>query len=182
MAFPAGTVSERNWDYRYTWIRDAAFTIYGFARIGLTEEADRFMDWLIKRIHEANADGSLQTVYGIDGRKDLEVKILDHLEGYRNSRPVRVGNEAYKQLQLDIYGELMDAVYLYNKYETPISYNLWVGLRRLINWLCELAAERWRHLGSAFRTAAFPLLQSHVLDRVGSRASTGRQTLLSRRS
>ena len=63
---------ERNWDYRYTWIRDAAFTIYGFARIGLAEEAGRFMDWLINRIHEPNPDGSLQTVYGIDGRKDLE--------------------------------------------------------------------------------------------------------------
>jgi GH15 family glucan-1,4-alpha-glucosidase len=128
---------ERNWDYRFTWIRDAAFTIYGFARIGFTEEAGRFMDWLINRIHEANTDGSLQTVYGIDGRKNLETTILNHLDGYRGSRPVRVGNEAYQQLQLDIYGELMDAVYLYNKYGTPISYNLWRGLRRLINWLCD---------------------------------------------
>ncbi len=130
----------RNWDYRYTWIRDAAFTIYGFARIGLTEEAGRFMDWLIKRIQEPGPDGSLQTVYGIDGRKDLDVEILDHLDGHQESRPVRVGNDAYKQLQLDIYGELMDAVYLYNKYGTQISYDLWVGLRRIINWLC----DNWR--------------------------------------
>ena len=120
----------RNWDYRYTWIRDAAFTIYGFARIGLAEEAGRFMDWLVHRIAEPNPDGSLQTVYGIDGRKNLDDEILDHLEGYRGSRPVRIGNDAYKQLQLDIYGELMDAVYLYNKYGNPISYDLWVGLRR----------------------------------------------------
>ena len=82
---------ERNWDYRYTWIRDAAFTIYGFARIGLTEEAGRFMDWLIKRIQEPNPDGSLQTVYRIDGRKDLHDKILDHLDGYRGSRPSASG-------------------------------------------------------------------------------------------
>ena len=95
------------------------------------------MDWLINRIHDANPDGSLQTVYRIDGQKDLTDKILDHLDGYRQSRPVRVGNDAYKQLQLDIYGELMDAVYLYNKYGSPISYDLWVGLRRLINWLCD---------------------------------------------
>jgi len=127
----------RNWDYRYTWIRDAAFTIYGFARIGLAEEAGRFMDWLIDRIQDHNPDGSLQTVYGIDGRKNLTDRILDHLDGYRGSRPVRVGNDAYTQLQLDIYGELMDAVYLYNKYGTPISYDLWVGLRRLINWVCD---------------------------------------------
>ena len=128
---------ERNWDYRYTWIRDAAYTIYGFARIGLAEEASRFMDWLIDRIHDANPDGSLQTMYRVDGQKDLTDKVLDHLEGYRQSRPVRVGNDAYKQLQLDIYGELMDAVYLYNKHASPISYDLWVGLRRLINWLCD---------------------------------------------
>jgi GH15 family glucan-1,4-alpha-glucosidase len=131
---------ERNWDYRYTWIRDAAFTIYGFARIGLAEEAGRFMDWLISRIHEPNPDGSLQTVYRIDGGHDLDDNILDHLDGYRGSRPVRIGNEAHQQLQLDIYGELMDAVYLYNKYGTPISYKLWVGLRRLINWVC----DNWR--------------------------------------
>jgi GH15 family glucan-1,4-alpha-glucosidase len=132
--FVGGT---RNWDYRYTWIRDAAFTIYGFARIGLAEEAGRFMDWLIDRIQDPNPDGSLQPVYGIDGQKNLTDRILEHLDGYRDSRPVRVGNDAYKQLQLDIYGELMDAVYLYNKYGTPISYDLWVGLRRLINWLCD---------------------------------------------
>ena len=127
----------RNWDYRYTWIRDAAFMIYGFARIGLAEEATRFMDWLIGRIQDPGPDGSLQTVYGIDGRKNLDETILAHLDGYRESRPVRAGNDAYRQLQLDIYGELMDAVYLYNKYGSPISYDLWTGLRRLINWLCD---------------------------------------------
>ena len=121
----------RNWDYRYTWIRDAAFTIYGFARIGLADEASHFMDWLIARIHEPHPDGSLQTVYGIDGRKDLNVHILDHLQGYRRSKPVRIGNDAYKQLQLDIYGELMDAVYLYNKYGSPISYHLWGWSKKL---------------------------------------------------
>src|SRR5437867_1659270 len=136
-SLPESIGGERNWDYRYTWIRDAAFTIYGFARIGLAEDAGRFMDWLISRIHDANPDGSLQTVYRIDGQKDLADKVLDHLDGYRQSRPVRVGNDAHKQLQLDIYGELMDAVYLYNKYGSPISYELWVGLRRLINWLCD---------------------------------------------
>src|SRR4029077_11734419 len=98
----------RNWDYRYTWIRDAAFTIYSLLRIGLTEEASAFMGWLDARCSEATREEGLQIVYGIDGRRDLTEVTLDHLEGYRGSRPVRVGNGAVDQLQLDIYGELMD--------------------------------------------------------------------------
>ncbi len=127
----------RNWDYRYTWIRDAAFTLYGLLRIGFTEEAQNFMGWLEARCHELNPDGSLQIMYGIDGRHTLTESTLDHLEGYRGSKPVRIGNGAYDQLQLDIYGALMDSVYLYNKYGTPISFDLWCGLRRLVNWVCD---------------------------------------------
>lgn len=140
-ALPETLGGERNWDYRYTWIRDAAFTIYGLLRIGFTEEAAKFMQWLEARSHELNDDGSLQIMYGIDGRHTLTEETLDHLEGYRGSRPVRIGNGAYNQLQLDIYGELMDSVYLYNKYGAPISYDLWTELRRLINWLC----DNWHH-------------------------------------
>jgi len=136
-SLPEGIGGVRNWDYRYTWIRDASFTLYGLLRIGFTEAAGRFMDWLGARIHELNPDGSLQIMYGIDGRHELNEETLDHLEGYRRSRPVRIGNGAYNQLQLDIYGELMDSVYLYNKYGNPISYDLWVGLRRLVNWVCD---------------------------------------------
>jgi GH15 family glucan-1,4-alpha-glucosidase len=128
---------ERNWDYRYTWIRDAAFTLYGLLRIGFTEEAAQFMKWLEQRCREHNPDGSLQVMYGIDGRHQLTEEILDHLEGYQGSAPVRIGNGAYDQLQLDIYGELMDSVYLYNKYGEPISYDLWIHLRQLLNWVCE---------------------------------------------
>ena len=76
-------------------------------------------------------------MYGIDGRADLTEETLNHLEGYRGSRPVRIGNAAHQQLQLDIYGELMDAVYLYNKYAQPVTYDAWTHLRRLIDWLCE---------------------------------------------
>lgn len=135
-SLPEGIGGERNWDYRYTWIRDAAFTLYGLMRIGFTEEAEKFMEWIENRCEELNPDGTLQIVYGIDGRHVLTEETLDHLEGYRQSRPVRIGNEAYQQLQLDIYGELMDSVYLYNKYGTPISYELWTQLRKLINWVC----------------------------------------------
>jgi GH15 family glucan-1,4-alpha-glucosidase len=136
-SLPEGIGGERNWDYRYTWIRDAAFTLYGLLRIGFTEEAEGFMGWLEDRCYEPKPDGLLQLMYGIDGRTDLTEETLSHLEGYKGSRPVRVGNGAYDQLQLDIYGELMDAVYLYNKYGDPIWYELWTHLRGLIDWVCD---------------------------------------------
>ncbi|HEX2225860.1 MAG TPA: glycoside hydrolase family 15 protein [Candidatus Binatia bacterium] len=135
-SLPETLGGSRNWDYRYTWIRDAAFTLYGLMRIGFTEEAARFMSWLEARCHELEPDGSLHLMYGIDGRHVSTEETLDHLEGYKGSGPVRIGNNAHKQVQLDIYGELMDSVYLYNKYATPISYDLWTELRRLINWVC----------------------------------------------
>jgi GH15 family glucan-1,4-alpha-glucosidase len=136
-SLPETLGGSRNWDYRYTWIRDAAFTLYGLMRIGFTEEAARFMSWLEARCHELEPDGSLHLMYGIDGRHVSIEETLDHLEGYKGSRPVRIGNNAHNQVQLDIYGELMDSVYLYNKYATPISYDLWTELRRLINWVSE---------------------------------------------
>jgi GH15 family glucan-1,4-alpha-glucosidase len=136
-SLPEAIGGERNWDYRYTWIRDAAFTLYALLRIGFTEEAASFMHWIENRCHEMEADGSLNIMYGIDGRHDLREETLAHLEGYRGSSPVRIGNGAYDQLQLDIYGELMDSVYLYNKYGSPISYDLWRYLRRLTNWVCD---------------------------------------------
>jgi GH15 family glucan-1,4-alpha-glucosidase len=131
---------ERNWDYRYTWIRDASFTLYGLIRLGYTEEAAAFMKWLEARCTQCSPEGTLQIMYGIDGRSDLTESPLPHLEGYMKSSPVRIGNGAYNQLQLDIYGELMDAVYLYNKYGELVSYDLWKTLVRSIDWVC----ENWR--------------------------------------
>jgi GH15 family glucan-1,4-alpha-glucosidase len=131
---------ERNWDYRYTWIRDASFTIYALLRLGYTTEATAFMRWIEARCQDANPDGSLQTVYGIDGRRGLDEQVLPHLAGYRGSQPVRIGNDAYRQLQLDIYGELMDSVYLYDKFGSPISSVLWESIIRLIDWVC----RNWR--------------------------------------
>jgi len=135
-SLPEKIGGERNWDYRYSWIRDSSFTVYALLRIGLTDEADRFMEWLKLLCSGLRDGGSLQTVYGIDGRRELREETLDHWEGYKGSRPVRIGNGAYAQVQLDIYGELMDAAYLYNKYRNPISSELWDDLRRVADWVC----------------------------------------------
>ena len=138
-SLPEGIGGQRNWDYRYTWIRDAAFSLYGLLRLGFTEEAEAFMGWLSDRYRESagRGDGPLQIMYCIDGRPDMEEQVLDHLEGYRGSRPVRVGNGAATQLQLDTYGELIDSVYLYNKYGQPISYDDWSALVAIVEWICD---------------------------------------------
>jgi GH15 family glucan-1,4-alpha-glucosidase len=137
-SLPEGIGGVRNWDYRYTWIRDAAFTLYALLRIGFTEEAIAFKGWLEQRWREKiGSQGPLQLMYGIDGRADLTEEELPHLEGYRGSRPVRIGNGAHDQLQLDIYGELMDSVYLFNKYATPVGYDGWLRLRGLVDWVCD---------------------------------------------
>lgn len=135
-SLPEDLGGERNWDYRYTWIRDASFTVYALLRLGYTSEAAAFNRWIEDRCGELNPDGSLQIMYAIDGRHELTERTLGHFEGYMGSKPVRIGNGAFDQLQLDIYGELMDSIYIYNKWGEPISYDLWRNLVRLINWVC----------------------------------------------
>jgi GH15 family glucan-1,4-alpha-glucosidase len=130
----------RNWDYRYTWIRDGSFTLYALLRLGFTTEAEQFMHWIKSRIEEVPSNGQLQIMYGIEGQHNLTESVLSNWEGYKGSRPVRIGNAAYKQIQLDIYGELMDSVYLYNKYGSPISYELWTNVAKLLNYVC----RHWR--------------------------------------
>ena len=129
----------RNWDYRYTWIRDAAFSLYGLLRLGFTEEAAAFMEWLTDRTREwkVGPSGPLQIMYGIDGRAELPEFEHPTWEGYRGSHPVRIGNAAAEQRQLDIYGELIDSVYLFNKYGSPIFSDTWDNVRRIVDWLCE---------------------------------------------
>ncbi|HJZ58476.1 MAG TPA: glycoside hydrolase family 15 protein, partial [Gemmataceae bacterium] len=141
-SLPEGVGGVRNWDYRYTWVRDASFTLYALLRVGFTDEAVRFMDWLRQRWRNPDPQGAgpLQLMYGIDGRSELDEFELPHLDGYRGSRPVRIGNGAHGQLQMDTYGELMDAVYLFNKYAAPVGYDDWVHLRGMVDWVC----DNWR--------------------------------------
>ena len=125
----------RNWDYRFCWLRDSAFTLYALIRLGFVEESEGFIDWLKGRLSDDAERGPLQVMYGIDGRRKLDELTLDYLQGYEGSRPVRIGNAAYQQLQLDIYGEMMDAIYLANKYGNPISYAGWQDVQRILEWL-----------------------------------------------
>ncbi len=138
-SLPEELGGERNWDYRFTWIRDAAFSVYGLLRLGFGEEAQAFVSWLAERYreHDNHPSGPLQIMYGIDGRSELPEQELTHLEGYEGSAPVRIGNAAADQLQLDIYGSLIDSIYLYNKHGEPISSETWDDVVRVVDWVCE---------------------------------------------
>lgn len=128
----------RNWDYRYTWIRDAGFTLFALARLGYTEEANAFMGWVDARVAEEALGGApLHVMYRIDGRRDLDEQTLEHLDGHGGARPVRIGNGAFDQVQLDIYGALLDAVYLANKYGDPSSHASWQNIRRIVDWVVD---------------------------------------------
>ncbi|MCW2869294.1 glycoside hydrolase family 15 protein [Actinacidiphila oryziradicis] len=138
-SLPEQIGGERNWDYRFVWVRDAAFCVYAMLRLGFTGEAEAFMRFLSERctMHEIGPSGPLQIMYGIDGRGELPERELPHLEGYLGSAPVRVGNAATEQLQLDIYGALIDSIYLYDKWGQPISSDQWDEVGVLVDWLCD---------------------------------------------
>ena len=129
---------ERNWDYRYTWIRDASFTVYAFMRLGFVDEANAYMGWLRGRVSDCCGQPTkLNILYAIDGRQELPETELTHLSGHGGAQPVRIGNGAYEQIQLDIFGELMDAVYLVNKYGDAISHEGWNHVREVVDQVCE---------------------------------------------
>jgi GH15 family glucan-1,4-alpha-glucosidase len=161
-ALPEQIGGVRNWDYRYTWIRDASFTIYALMRLGYEIEASAFMHWIEERCRQLKPGVPLQLMYGIDGRQNLEETELRHFEGYKKSRPVRIGNAACQQLQLDIYGELMDSVYIHNKSGELISYDFWQHLTQLIDWVC----DNWQRADEGIwevRGGAHEFLYSRVM-------------------
>ncbi len=131
---PGGT---RNWDYRATWIRDASFTVYALMRLGYQQEAQAFTAWIGKRATRCRTTGKLDIMYAVDGGRVPDEVSLEHLRGYGGARPVRIGNGAVDQVQMDIYGELMDAVYLSNKYGHGISHDAWNGVRDVVNYVCD---------------------------------------------
>jgi len=137
VGLPEQVGGERNWDYRFTWVRDASFTINALLGLGFVEEAAAFLRWLNDRIvDEAGADsGPLKIMYRVDGSTDIGEEVLDHLEGYRGSRPVRIGNGAADQLQLDIYGEMMDSVYHAHLRGLRVGHRGWTHLRQIMDWL-----------------------------------------------
>jgi GH15 family glucan-1,4-alpha-glucosidase len=129
---------ERNWDYRYTWIRDASFTVYAFMRLGFVQEANEYMRWLRGRVSDCHGKSmKLNILYAMDGRQELPEIELSHLSGHGGATPVRIGNGAYDQVQLDIFGELMDAIYLVNKYGEAISHEGWKHTVEVVDQVCE---------------------------------------------
>jgi GH15 family glucan-1,4-alpha-glucosidase len=139
-SLPEQLGGERNWDYRYTWVRDAAFTLSALQHLGFTSEAEGFGRFLLGCFERGSTNGSgpLQLMYGIDGSRELPEETLDHLEGYEGSSPVRIGNGAAGQLQLDIYGELIDAAYLIDRHRGhQVPYDAWSNLCEATEWLCQ---------------------------------------------
>ncbi|AAY93362.1 glycoside hydrolase family 15 protein [Pseudomonas protegens] len=135
---PESPGGERNWDYRYTWVRDASFTVYAFMRLGFVEEANAYMGWLRGRVSDCHGQPmKLNILYGIDGRQELPETELGHLSGHGGAQPVRIGNQAYDQVQLDIFGELLDAVYLVNKYGEAISHEGWKHTVQVVDQVCD---------------------------------------------
>src|SRR5260370_5739976 len=150
-SLPEELGGSRNWDYRYSWLRDAAFTVYALMTLGFLEEAASFMEWVQRRCESATPERDVMIMYAVDGSEDICETVLDHLEGYRGSGPVRIGNNAVRQRQLDVYGAVMDSGLLDNR-EAPISYDLWVGLSKRLDRLAPaLQAPRPGELGGSGR-------------------------------
>lgn len=147
-SLPENVGRNRNWDYRYSWVRDTSFTLYVFLKMGYSEEAEAYMGFIFGRILAAAYEAPiskrplLPLMFTIRGETEIPEIELNHLDGYRGSRPVRVGNAAVYHHQLDIYGELLDSIYLYNKHGNPITYDQWLSIRRLVNYVIEIKDEK----------------------------------------
>jgi GH15 family glucan-1,4-alpha-glucosidase len=171
----------RNWDYRYTWVRDGSFSVSALLGLGFVEEAAAFGDWLRHRIDEARVgpSGPLQIMYRVDGSSELEEEVLDHLEGYMGSRPVRVGNGAADQLQLDIYGEALNSVHALDAGalgDWGVGIDGWRHIRSVVDWLCDNWQEPeegiWETRGGRRRFTYGQVMSWVALDRAIKMATT----------
>ncbi|MGV3529333.1 MAG: glycoside hydrolase family 15 protein [Flavisolibacter sp.] len=130
-SLPEDVGGKRNWDYRYTWIRDAAFSMHAFLQLGFMNEADHFLQWVKKQ----STEKELQLMFNVNGKTDLEENTLDNLEGYRGSQPVRIGNNAHRQTQMDVYGELMETIYIFSMHGGDITYDYWRTIEKYIEFV-----------------------------------------------
>ncbi|KAI8939089.1 hypothetical protein NX059_004928 [Plenodomus lindquistii] len=132
----------RNWDYRYSWVRDSSFTIYILLRLGFNHEAEAYISYIFQRVKEAKVrQGALPIMFTIWGSTEIPELELSHLAGYRDSQPVRIGNGAAFHVQLDIYGELMDGIYLVNRFGRPVTYDQWLSIRDIADYVCTIWQE-----------------------------------------
>ncbi len=137
-SLPESLGGERNWDYRYNWIRDASFTVQALYNIGHYEEARRHLRWFVEICRKNEDPSKIQIMYGLHGETDVSEIELGHLEGYKKSRPVRVGNGAAKQKQHDIYGELINAIFETGRYGEEIPEEEFEFITRIVNYVCEI--------------------------------------------
>lgn len=137
-SLPEAIGANRNWDYRFTWLRDASFTLKAFFALGHLREAERFIHFL-QNTYRKYGGKNLQIMYSLEGQSEIKEEILEHLQGYKRSSPVRIGNEAYKQNQWDIYGEVMDSALRLSDYAGRIDEDLWPFFRDV----CELAIKNY---------------------------------------
>jgi GH15 family glucan-1,4-alpha-glucosidase len=141
-SLPEEIGGERNWDYRFTWIRDASFTLYALLLAGYIGEDDAFFEWIVRTV-EVEETG-IKILYPISPEGEVTERTLDHLEGYRGSRPVRIGNEAAEQVQLDVYGEVLDALYFACEVSGYDPAPVWDDFLPLVHWI----AENWNQPGN----------------------------------
>ena len=180
-SLPETPGGERNWDYRFTWMRDSTFTLQALHFLNLDWEADEFIQFVADL--ESNDDGALQIMYGIDGRRDLPESTLDELSGYGGAQPVRVGNGAFDQRQNDVFGAVLDSILLHTRRSQRLPRRLWPIVQAQAECAdAGLAESRPGHLGGARRAAALRLLEAHVLGRAGPRSRCSRVSAASRSS
>ncbi len=171
-SLPEAPQGERNWDYRYSWIRDSTFMLWALLSLGFEWEANDFYYFIAD---VAAGEESLQVMYGVGGERALEEATLDHLEGYESARPVRIGNAAYKQEQHDVWGALLDSVYLHTRSRDSLDDREWQILKRQVERGDRaLARARPRDLGGSRRAKALHLIQGVLLGRMRPRRPPGR--------